>query len=111
MGFFTSSELNKITTIKIDVDQLEPNCMQCKLYTTCVTSKIKVSGEGRKGILIISEYPSEEEDQYGTALLGSSGKLLADGLREHGISLRKDCWVMNAVSCKPHQAGHHPTKK
>jgi len=110
MGFFTSSELNKITTIKIDVDQLEPNCMQCKLYTTCVTSKIKVSGEGRKGILIISEYPSEEEDQYGTALLGSSGKLLADGLREHGISLRKDCWVMNAVSCKP-PSGRAPSHK
>ena len=71
MGFFTVGELNKKAKKIIDVTQLETECGKCKLYTSCMSPKIKISGEGRKKILVISEFPSEDDDQYGVALSGS----------------------------------------
>ncbi|MDP8268190.1 MAG: DNA polymerase [Candidatus Tenebribacter davisii] len=99
MGFFTQGEIIKSASKVIDVYQLEPECGKCKLQSTCMNPKIKFTGEGRKGILIISDYPSEEEDLYGASLMGDPGKLLGDELKVHKISLNKDCWKMNAVSC------------
>lgn len=110
MGFFTTGELTKEAVKIIDIDQLQPNCLSCKLHTTCETHKISVSGEGRKEILVVSEFPNEQEDEFGVALIGESGKLLADELKKHGISLNKDCWKIHAVSCRPPH-GRIPTHK
>lgn len=113
MGFFTTGELEKGAKKEIDVDQLEPECGKCKLDQSCLTPKIKVSGEGRKGILVISGYPSQEDDHYGSTLLGAPGKLLGDSLRKHGISLSRDCWKIHAVSCRPPESRFpgNPTHK
>ena len=62
MGFFTSSELSKKAEKKVDVNQLEAECDKCGLYKTCDSPRMKVSGEGRKKILVISEAPGPEED-------------------------------------------------
>jgi len=101
MAFFSQGELSKVATKVIDIDNLVPDCFKCKLDKGCISAKIGVSGEGRKGILVISEFPSEEDDIYGTALSDDAGKLLGDELRKHGISLNRDCWKICAVSCRP----------
>lgn len=101
MAFFSSAELSRSTEIKVDVDQLEPNCLKCKLYKQCMSPKMKVSGEGKKKILIIAEAPGPEEDEYGVSLIGKAGKFLKEALEDEDISLNKDCWKINAVNCRP----------
>jgi len=109
-GFFTTSEITKKTEKKIDPDQLAPDCLKCKLYKQCASPKIKITGEGRKEILIISEFPSNEDDQYNTTLIGGEGKILQDELKKISISLNRDCWKMHSVSCKPPD-GRMPSHK
>ena len=76
MGFFSNSELNKISSVKVDIENLESNCHQCNLFKNCKHPKIEVSGEGRKGILIIGDSSTETEDEFGVAFVGESGELL-----------------------------------
>jgi uracil-DNA glycosylase family 4 len=108
MAFFSQGELAKVAKKTIKVDQLEPDCFTCGLNKTCSSPKIKVSGEGRKKILVISEFPTEDDDDYGSALTEEPGELLGSELKKHGISLNKDCWKINAVSCRPPK-GRIPT--
>lgn len=110
MGFFTSTEISKKASIKVDPDQLQADCLKCQLYKKCSSPKIKVSGEGRKEILIISEFPTYDEDQYGVALIGDEGKIIQDELKKIGVSLNKDCWKIHSVACKPPD-GRIPTHK
>jgi len=99
-GFFTSTEIAKKAKKKIDVANLEPDCLKCQLYKQCKTPKMKVSGEGRKKILIISDSPNYEEDDYGIQLIGDEGKLLKENFKKIKLSLNKDCWKINAVNCR-----------
>ena len=108
MSFFTNAELAQKAAIKINVDQLEAKCMECGLHKKCRTPKMEYSGEGKKKILIIGEFPSTTDDQYGVHFAGDSGKVLSEFLLKEGISLNKDCWKINAVNCSP---GRLPTKK
>lgn len=109
MGFFSLNELNRTSKIRVETDQLEPHCNTCELYKQCISPKMSVSGEGRKKILIISESPSEEEDEYGVAVSGEHGNLIKDELQQLGISLNRDCWKTNAVNCRT--KGRIPTHK
>lgn len=76
-------------------------CGACKLYKQCRTPKMEPSGKGEKGILIIAEQPTEEDDRKGTQLVGESGQLLRKQLRKYGIDLEQDCRKINAISCHP----------
>ena len=60
-----------------------------------------VDGEGRKGILIVSERPGQDEDTEGKPFVGPTGRDLKSTLRKYGIEVRRDCWLYNAVICKP----------
>lgn len=99
MGFFTGSELSKKSKKKIDVNQLEPFCGKCGLSKKCIHPKIKYTGEGKKKLLIISEFIAQEEDEFGIHLVGEQGEVLKKELRKIGISLHKDCWKIAAVNC------------
>lgn len=110
MGFFTTSELSKKAKKKVSVDSLEPDCLKCLLYKQCNSPKMQYSGEGRKKILIVGEFPTLSEDEYGIQFVGEAGEILKKELRQHGISLTKDCWKINAVNCKPPE-GRVPTHK
>ncbi len=101
IGFFTSGELTKKTEITVDVDQLQPDCLKCKLYKNCNSPKMKRTGEGKKKILIIGEFPSSIDDSYGVPFSDTGGEMLRDYLHKEKISLAKDCWKMNAVNCRP----------
>jgi len=61
---------------------------------------MQYTGEGAKGILIIGEVPSNEDDRAGKQFTDSGGKMLRQELRKLGIMLDRDCWKANAMSCR-----------
>ncbi len=108
MGFFSPGKLAKESKVKVDVDLLESDCMGCGLYKHSIHPRIEVAGEGRKGILIVGEASTDEEDEYGVAFSGDDGETLRRKLRFENISLQNDCWRINAVRCKSESFGTPP---
>lgn len=76
-------------------------CVECKLHRKCKSPKMKMSGKGRKKILIIPEAPGEEEDLRGTQLVGRVGKFTRQVLDDMDLDLDRDFWKINAVNCRP----------
>lgn len=96
-GFFAGSTL---ATVKAPTSIL-PKCGACAAYKTCVTPKMPFTGEGRKGILIVGEFPTISDDKDGRHFTSDSGRYLRDELEELGVDMEEDCWLTNAVICKP----------
>lgn len=71
---------------------------------------MKVSGKGRRKILVVAEAPGSVEDIQGVQLVGNSGKELENTFRKVGIDMRKDCWLTNALICRPHTKGDENRK-
>lgn len=95
-GFFAASRLvSKKQGFHI------PQCGACGLYKKCNSPKMEVDGEGRRKILIIGEAPGAEEDRQGKPFVGPAGQYLRSRLKDIGINLRKDCWITNALICRP----------
>ena len=44
---------------------------------------------------------NSEEDIQGTQFCGKSGELLEEALRKLGVDMRQDCWLTNALICRP----------
>lgn len=95
-GFFPSS-----TLVARQPLSLLPKCGSCKLFETCKSPKMKVDGRGKKKILVIGEAPGRDEDSEGKPFVGVSGRLLADTMTRYGVDLRRDCWITNALICRP----------
>lgn len=76
-------------------------CEACGLYKDCITPKMKVTGKGKKKILIIAEAPGKTEDEEGIQLVGQAGKILRKVLEKNNIDIEEDCWKTNAVICRP----------
>lgn len=60
-----------------------------------------VSGEGRKGILLVGEAPGENEDKQNRQFVGKAGILLRKVLSNLGLDVDRDCWLTNALICHP----------
>lgn len=73
----------------------------CKLNQGCRTPQMAPTGKGERGVLIVAEAPGKEEDRRGIQLIGESGQLLRETLKELGVSLDRDCRKTNAVICRP----------
>lgn len=99
MGFFSQSELSKKAKVEIDTQILESECSKCNLYKDCRTKKLCLSGKGRKKILVLGDWPSETDDMNGIHFSGETGDYLKSLFKEKGISLRNDCWSLNAIKC------------
>ena len=97
-GFFSDEEVTAPTRMH---KQAEFGCGICGLNKQCLSPKMKPSGAGRKGILIVAEAPGRTEDEKGTQLVGEAGRLLRRKLEEYDIDLDRDCWKTNAVCCRP----------
>jgi len=82
-------------------EYLVPQCGACKLYLNCRSPKMEIDGDGKKGILIVGESPGVLEDSEGRPFIGPSGRLLEDALEKCGVSLRRDCYITNALRCHP----------
>lgn len=95
-GFFKQSEL--IT--KAPISKL-PKCGACQLLNHCKSPKMPVSGNGKRGILLVGEAPGADEDRQGRPFVGTTGQLLEKTLRVHGIEMRRDCWITNSLICHP----------
>jgi uracil-DNA glycosylase family 4 len=111
-GFFTSEELEDRIQVEFDFDE-GPNCSQCGLFRTCHSPKMKYTGEGKKGVLIVAESPGQNEDIKGVQLIGEAGQLLRNELKKLKLDLDQDFWKMNAISCRPitrSGANRPPTK-
>lgn len=95
MEFFTAAEARAIRPLPT----LIPRCEQCGLHRRCKTPKMRPAGEGRRGILVVGDYPGEDEDREGRPLVGRSGRLAAEEFARVGLDLRRDCWATNAQIC------------
>jgi len=103
MPFFDESEFKRAPSV--------PRCNVCGVYRGCRTPKMPVTGEGKRKVLIVAEAPGREEDKRGTQLIGESGRLLREVLREIDVDLDRDCWKTNSVVCWPGEGNPKPTKK
>ena len=59
---------------------------------------------GRAGglkILIVGEAPGSTEDEQGIPFCGKAGNHLQGVLQSLGINMRQDCWITNALICRP----------
>jgi uracil-DNA glycosylase family 4 len=77
------------------------NCLKCGLYKNKRHPKQNYTGEGKLKCLICAEAPGESEDLTGKQLVGDVGKWFRRKLAGFGLSLDRDFWKMNAVSCRP----------
>lgn len=98
-GFFTSSELSKTTKIKVDFNSIEPDCIKCNRSKECKHPKLKISGKGKKEILIIGDSPEKEDDILGTHWNGEAGHTLKQYFGDTSISVVQDCWSVFAINC------------
>ena len=80
---------------------LTPQCGLCKLDRGCKSPKMRVTGDGRAGVLIVAEAPGAEEDERGIQLVGTTGSYLEDTLQKIGVDMRRDCWLTNSLICRP----------
>ena len=93
-GFFAGSEV-----VKKAPARMLPQCGACGLSSKCTTPKMPVRGEGRKGILIVGEFPSRGDDENGLQFSDSTGDWLSDKLQALGIDMERDCWLTNSIIC------------
>jgi uracil-DNA glycosylase family 4 len=76
-------------------------CAFCGLGKSCINPKIKPTGKGLKDILIITDYPSEEEDKQGKHVIDSATDILKKALSLNDVDLGRDCRRVHAVRCRP----------
>lgn len=100
-GFFSKAHL---ASKKPPLPRI-PQCGACGLYKTCNTPKMPVSGDGRKGILIVSESPGKAEDLQGVPYIYSPEHVMERTFKRAGVDIRRDCWLTYAVICYPGEKG------
>jgi len=98
-SFFSREDLDVMKGVKIERDLSGPDCSKCGLYKKAISPRMKHSGKGEKGILIIAEQPGPEEDKENTQLVGRVGQWFRTKLRVRGLNLDRDFWKINAVNC------------
>ncbi len=116
-GFFTGGEV-KVSDLPTQARQgrrtaskrSSDPCEACGLHLECKTPRMPIDGKGKKGILVVGEGPGRTEDERGMPFIGESGDLLQKVLARYDIDLREDCWIGNAVFCRPPK-NRTPTKK
>lgn len=94
---FSSAELALLP----QPDPLIPLCGQCGLYKHCRSPKMAVAGKGKRGILVVGEAPGRDEDIRGKPFVGATGQRLQDTARRYGVEIFEDCWLTNALICRP----------
>ncbi len=93
-GFFHASTL----VSKAPVGTIA-KCGSCGLYKGCQSPKMPYSGKGKRGVLIVGEFPFQDEDEDGKHFTSESGQYLRQSLEEIGVDMREDCWLTNAIIC------------
>jgi len=97
MYFFNKQDIGHLGS---EISKVQ-NCKSCGLYKNCISPKMKPTGKGKKKILIIGEAPGKNEDKKGIQLIGQSGQLLREVLKDLNIDLDRDCIKTNSIICRP----------
>lgn len=96
-GFFSTSDLAVVETASAI-----PKCGTCGLLRSCVSPKMKPTGEGKRKVLFIAEAPGETEDARGVQLVGEVGQEFRSRLEDKfGFDLDRDSWKTNSIVCRP----------
>lgn len=61
------------------------------------TDKLPIQGHGKKGILIVADELTENGLISGKSIIGQERRLLKTALKEVGIDLEQDCYLINSV--------------
>src|SRR5580704_10111068 len=80
---------------------LVAKCGACGLHKTCQSPFMPVYGKGKRKILVVGEAPGAVEDKRNKPFQGESGELTQTVFEELGADLFRDCWVTNALICRP----------
>lgn len=99
-GFFTLHETQSVFRPGGRVQ----SCAACGLGKNINTPKMVPYGNFKKGILIISDFPSQTDDEKGKPLQDSRGRLLSRHLKRIKIDLFEDCLITHSVGCSPSKA-------
>ncbi len=109
IGFFSEKELRNS-----GASSFKNNCYTCGLYKNGKHPRQNEWGEFRKKILIVSEFPTVEEDRKGVPWCTPAGRFLRKELDKLGIDLEDDCLSVFGVRCQPLTAKNKlrvPTEK
>lgn len=77
-----------------------PKCELCPLHKDADHVCLMGSGKRSAKLMIVGEAPGAREDEQHRAFVGPAGKLLDTLLEEMGLS-RDDCYITNAIKCRP----------
>jgi len=107
MGFFDLQDI---------LDKSPAGCASCRRHRSCLSPKMtSVEGQGNKGLMILHEHPSEEEDETGSPFTGKNTACLETLFADLGIDMEEDCFHIYAAACgtkKPDNEqlrAHYPT--
>ena len=79
-------------------------CEKCKGCALASTRSNVVFADGNPDsakIVLIGEAPGEMEDETGRPFVGRAGQLLDEFLKDAGISIDNDVYIINTVKCRP----------
>ncbi len=86
---------------ELDLENLVEHlqCDRCRLadYRTQVVPGV---GSLEATLALVGEAPGQQEDMAGVPFVGPAGEMLNRLLTKVGLA-REDCWLTNAVSCRP----------
>lgn len=75
-------------------------CRKCKLCEARTTIVFGM-GNPRAEFVCIGEGPGADEDAQGKPFVGRAGQLLTRMLDSVGLDRDRDCYICNAVKCRP----------
>lgn len=76
-------------------------CRECKLCESRAQAVFGVGNPDRPKVAFIGEAPGEREDQQGKPFVGPAGMLLDKMIAKMGLNREQDCYILNAVCCRP----------
>lgn len=77
------------------------SCSNCGLLDECRTPRMRTVGAGKRGILIVGDWPSDVDDMRGRPFSGRDGAFLRNELACVGIDMLEDCVLTYANRCRP----------
>lgn len=87
-----------------------PKCLDCVNSCTRTTKMDKFFGHGQKGILIVLDKPTEQEDKDRQPYSSMRVRSLAQEFGKLGINIFTDCFITYAIACWSPQ-GEKKTKE
>ncbi len=96
MSFFTPTEIKKAKEVT-----KPQSCLTCGLYVNTKRRKMKVSGKGRKKILLIGSHNTFADEEYNQRFKNFEGEYIRNLFEEYGYDCGNDFWFINSVNCVP----------